>query len=48
MTVNTCTADHPNALPAYHRAGFQPVRQVREIWEVPVRLGMAIPEALRA
>jgi hypothetical protein len=24
------------------------VRQVREIWEVPVRLGMAIPEALRA
>ncbi len=48
MTVNTCTADHPNALPAYRRAGFRPVRQVRELWDVPLRLGMTIPEALRA
>ena len=48
MTVNTCTADHPRALPSYRRAGFRPVRQVREYWDVPLRLGMVIPEALRA
>lgn len=47
MTVNTCTADHPRALPAYRRAGFRPVRQVREQWDVPLRLGMAIPEGLK-
>ncbi|MBV9784333.1 MAG: GNAT family N-acetyltransferase [Acidisphaera sp.] len=47
MTVNTCTADHPRALPTYKRAGFRPVRQVREEWDVPLRLGMRIPEALR-
>ncbi len=48
MTVNTCTADHPRALPAYLRAGFHPVRQARELWNVPVRLGMRIPQHLRA
>jgi GNAT superfamily N-acetyltransferase len=48
MTVNTCTADHPRALPTYLRAGFRTVRQVRELWHVPVRLGMRIPEHLRA
>ena len=32
ITVNTCTADHPRALPNYVRTGFQVVRQVREIW----------------
>jgi len=47
MTVNTCTADHPRALPTYVRAGFRPVRQVREEWNVPLRLGMEIPDALR-
>jgi GNAT superfamily N-acetyltransferase len=47
MTVNTCTADHPRALPTYLRAGFRTVRQVRELWNVPVRLGMRIPESLR-
>lgn len=47
MTVNTCTADHPRALPTYLRAGFRPIRQVRELWKVPVRLGMRIPEGLR-
>lgn len=47
MTVNTCTADHPRALPTYLRAGFRPIRQVREVWNVPVRLGMPIPSALR-
>ncbi len=47
MTVNTCTADHPRALPTYIRAGFRPVRAVREIWNVPVRLGLSIADALR-
>ena len=46
LTVNTCTADHPRALPGYHRAGFQPVRQADEIWDVPNRLGLAIPPHL--
>ena len=47
MTVNTCTADHPRALPGYLRAGFRPVRAVREVWDVPTRLGLSIPEHLR-
>jgi len=47
VTVNTCTADHPRALPTYLRAGFRPVRQVREVWSVPDRLGLRIPEGLK-
>jgi len=47
MTVNTCTADHPRALPTYLRAGFHRVRAVDEVWNVPVRLGLPIPERLR-
>jgi GNAT superfamily N-acetyltransferase len=47
MTVNTCTADHPRALPTYLRAGFRQLRQVRETWNVPLRLGMRIPDRLR-
>lgn len=46
LTVNTCTADHPRALPGYLRAGFVPIRHVDEVWEVPVRLGLAIPGRL--
>ncbi len=48
MTVNTCTADHPRALPNYIAAGFRPVRAVREVWQVPARLGLPIPERLKA
>ena len=47
VTVNTCTADHPRALPNYCAAGFVPVRTVDEVWDVPVRLGLRIPQALR-
>ena len=47
MTVNTCNADHPRALPTYLRAGFRPVREVREEWNVPLRLGLDIPDRLR-
>jgi len=46
MTVNTCTADHPRALPTYLRAGFRTIRQVREVWNVPLRLGLRIPAHL--
>ena len=48
LTVNTCTADHSRALPAYLRAGFKPTRTVREVWDVPARLGLEIPEHLRS
>ncbi len=47
MRVNTCTADHPRALPAYLRSGFRPLRTVRELWDIPDALGMPIPAALR-
>ena len=47
LTVNTCTADSPRALPTYLRAGFRDVRQVRETWNVPVRLGLKIPPGLQ-
>jgi GNAT superfamily N-acetyltransferase len=48
MTVNTCTADHPRALPTYLRAGFRTLRQMRELWNVPQRLGLNISEHLKA
>lgn len=48
VTVNTCTADHPRALPNYIRAGFKPLRSVRETWDVPSYLGLRIPDRLRA
>ena len=47
VTVNTCTADHPRALPGYLAAGFRAVRSVREVWEVPRYLGLPIPDHLR-
>ena len=46
VTVNTCTADHPRALPAYVAAGFQRLRTVREVWPVPTRLGLKVPAHL--
>ncbi len=47
MTVNTCTADHPRALPAYLRAGFRVLRTQHEEWNVPPHLGLEIPDRLR-
>ncbi|MGG5817537.1 GNAT family N-acetyltransferase [Falsiroseomonas sp. HW251] len=47
LTVNTCTADHPRALPNYRDAGFRILRTVREVWPVPNRLGLRIPDRLR-
>ena len=46
ITVNTCTADHPRALPTYLRAGFRTLRAVEEVWQVPTRLGLRIPPEL--
>lgn len=47
LTVNTCTADHPRALPNYLAAGFAKLRTVREVWHVPLHLGLPIPSRLR-
>jgi GNAT superfamily N-acetyltransferase len=47
VRVNTCTADHPRALPTYLRAGFRPQRTVREVWDIPNALGLDIPSHLR-
>ncbi|HEX3982661.1 MAG TPA: GNAT family N-acetyltransferase [Acidisoma sp.] len=47
MTVNTCTADHPRALPAYERAGFRRTRAIKEVWSIPDRLGFTIPDHLK-
>ena len=47
VRVNTCTADHPRALPTYLAAGFRPVRTVRELWDIPNWLGLPIPDRLR-
>ena len=47
LTVNTCTADHPRALPNYLAAGFGKLRTVCEVWNVPLHLGLPIPSRLR-
>ena len=47
MTVNTCNADHPRALPNYLAAGFREYRRGDEVWDIPTRLGFTIPEHLR-
>jgi GNAT superfamily N-acetyltransferase len=46
LTVNTCTADHPRALPNYLKAGFRKLRTVAEEWPVPVSLGLRVPKHL--
>lgn len=46
MTVNTCTLDHPAALPLYQRLGFQPVR--REARRLAVPDHMAVPGHIAA
>jgi GNAT superfamily N-acetyltransferase len=48
ITVNTCTADHPRALSNYLDAGFVELRRLREVWDIPRRLGLRIPDHLRA
>ena len=36
ITLNTCTLDHPAALPSYQKMGFEPVRQEDRVLHVPV------------
>ena len=47
MTVNTCSADHPRALPNYIGAGFKEYRRAHEEWDIPVRLGLTVPAHVR-
>lgn len=47
MSVNTCDADHPRALPNYLAAGFVEYKRHREEWDIPTRLGFKIPERLK-
>ena len=35
VTVETCTLDHPRALPLYQRLGFSPYAQKDKIMEIP-------------
>lgn len=47
MSVNTCSADHPRALPNYLSAGFREYRRAREEWDIPSRLGLVVPPHVR-
>jgi GNAT superfamily N-acetyltransferase len=40
LRVNTCTLDHPAALPAYLKAGFRPVSRALESFPDPRILGV--------
>ncbi|WP_376088298.1 GNAT family N-acetyltransferase [Roseomonas sp. CCTCC AB2023176] len=46
LTVNTCTADHPRAMPNYLAAGFTVTRRVREEWPIPAELDLRLPASL--
>lgn len=40
LIVNTCTLDHPTALPNYQRAGFEPYDQETRMIDDPHALGL--------
>jgi len=40
VTVNTCTLDHPRALPLYQRFGFTPVRRETKVIDDPRLTGL--------
>jgi GNAT superfamily N-acetyltransferase len=40
LTINTCSFDHPSALPLYQRAGFRRLRQERKFVDDPRRMGV--------
>jgi GNAT superfamily N-acetyltransferase len=46
LIVNTCTLDHPAALPLYQRLGFRPVRRENRTLTVPAHI--AIPSHIEA
>ena len=35
LTVETCTLDHPRALPLYQKIGFEPFSQKKQSIEIP-------------
>lgn len=47
LRVNTCELDHYRALRMYLRAGFQPIRTVDELWDIPDIYQLPIPEAFQ-
>lgn len=48
VRVNTCSADHPRALPTYLAAGFRVQSVVHEVWDIPDWLGLRAPPWLHA
>lgn len=40
LTVNTCSLDHPRALPTYQKWGFEPVRREQRVKTVTARLAL--------
>jgi GNAT superfamily N-acetyltransferase len=40
ITVNTCTLDHPAALPLYQRLGFEPVAREKRRLTIPAPLAL--------
>jgi len=40
VSVNTCSLDHPAALPSYLKAGFKPVRRMLESFPDPRLIGL--------
>jgi len=44
VTVNTCTLDHPRALPLYQRAGFSPYRREERVIVDPRSIGLIPPD----
>jgi GNAT superfamily N-acetyltransferase len=46
LRVNTCTLDHPAALPLYQRLGFAPVHREKRQLKVPA--GLAVPGHIAA
>ncbi len=46
ILVNTCTMDHPAALPLYQRLGFNPIR--REVRSLRIPPGQSIPGHIAA
>jgi GNAT superfamily N-acetyltransferase len=40
ILVNTCTLDHPAALPLYQRLGFRPLRREERRLRIPAEIGL--------
>ncbi len=47
LTVNTCTLDHPRALPLYQKVGFTPLRRETKTIVDPRAIGILPPRATK-